>query len=55
MYSHVHHAKVEEIRTNVDLNRDFYLNHCKIIAPRDVTMITNPKAFKLGSFMFPRL
>ena len=55
LYSHIHHANVEEMRANVDLNRDFYLNHCNIIAPREVTKITNPKAFKLGSFMFPRL
>ena len=55
LYSHVHHANLEETRTNADINRDFYRNHCNIIAPRDVTKITNPKAFKLGSFMFPRL
>ena len=55
LYSHLHNSNEEEKGANAALNLDFYRTHCKITAPRDVTKITNPKTFKLGQFMFPRL
>ncbi len=55
LYSHLHHANHEEKLEKAALNLDFYRKFCNLTAPREITQITNPKAFKLNSFMFPRL